>query len=389
MFLYDHEAERAASPPDWRHYGDRCYVTLVALQEDASLASEKENMDDSLQLGDNGVVKNVAKAGRRARQAAAPTPLEESRRVRKSSVTSATGEGGPPQKPARRQGGWAEESSGSGSANPETALAVSVALPYMSLNHGGGNVPLSAVTLRPSGQDNPSKGSCREEDSRVTVSPLAGAPAAAYNRRPPAARTTKESARQGRGVESSTSYSKTIPLFDIYMLRRREEKRSTGRGNKDTLGLTPPTGGKATLMDVQARGHMGPGSGALLPPPLPGPPPGSEWQSGHGDIPVIPDLDEVQEEDLTMQVAAPPSVQVNRVMTYRDLDDDLKHFSAALTLDGEIDLKLLTKVLAPEQEVREEDVGWDWDHLFTEVSSELLTEWDQVGHSHHALWKRA
>uniref|UniRef100_A0A672SGJ3 Intraflagellar transport 43 n=1 Tax=Sinocyclocheilus grahami TaxID=75366 RepID=A0A672SGJ3_SINGR len=94
-------------------------------------------------------------------------------------------------------------------------------------------------------------------------------------------------------------------------------------------------------------------------------------------IPVIPDLEEVQEEDLTMQIAAPPSIQVNRVMTYRDLDNDLMKYSAFQTLDGEIDLKLLTKVLAPEQEVREEDVGWDWDHLFTEVSSELQTEWDQ------------
>ncbi|XP_039642354.1 intraflagellar transport protein 43 homolog isoform X1 [Perca fluviatilis] len=96
-----------------------------------------------------------------------------------------------------------------------------------------------------------------------------------------------------------------------------------------------------------------------------------------GDIPVIPDLEEVQEEDLTMQIAAPPSIQVNRVMTYRDLDNDLKHYSAFQTLDGEIDLKLLTKVLAPEQEVKEDDVIWDWDHLFTEVSSELLMEWDQ------------
>ncbi|XP_032356230.1 intraflagellar transport protein 43 homolog isoform X1 [Etheostoma spectabile] len=96
-----------------------------------------------------------------------------------------------------------------------------------------------------------------------------------------------------------------------------------------------------------------------------------------GDIPVIPDLEEVQEEDLTMQIAAPPSIQVNRVMTYRDLDNDLKHYSAFQTLDGEIDLKLLTKVLAPEQEVKEDDVSWDWDHLFTEVSSELLMEWDQ------------
>ncbi|XP_076605687.1 intraflagellar transport protein 43 homolog [Chaetodon auriga] len=102
-----------------------------------------------------------------------------------------------------------------------------------------------------------------------------------------------------------------------------------------------------------------------------------EGSDDEGDIPVIPDLDEVQEEDLTMQVAAPPSIQVNRVMTYRDLDNDLKYYSAFQTLDGEIDLKLLTKVLAPEQEVKEDDVSWDWDHLFTEVSSELQMEWDQ------------
>ncbi|XP_025907654.1 intraflagellar transport protein 43 homolog [Nothoprocta perdicaria] len=95
-----------------------------------------------------------------------------------------------------------------------------------------------------------------------------------------------------------------------------------------------------------------------------------------GDIPVIPDLEEVQEEDLAMQVAAPPSVQVNRVLTYHDLDKDLMKYAAFQTLDGEVDLKLLTKVLAPEQELREDDVGWDWDHLFTEVSSELVTEWD-------------
>ncbi|XP_063146208.1 intraflagellar transport protein 43 homolog [Candoia aspera] len=95
-----------------------------------------------------------------------------------------------------------------------------------------------------------------------------------------------------------------------------------------------------------------------------------------GDIPVIPDLEEVQEEDFAMQVAAPPSVQVNRVLTYRDLDNDLMKYAAFQTLDGEIDLKLLSKVLAPEQEVREDDVIWDWNHLYTEVASELLSEWD-------------
>ncbi|XP_029569388.1 intraflagellar transport protein 43 homolog A isoform X1 [Salmo trutta] len=199
-------------------------------------------MDDNLQLGDSGLVKNVAKLGRRARLAAEQTSsLEESRHVRKSSSSMSMGEEEeevPPPKPARRQGGWAEETSGSAKSGRRPAVVEDV------------------------------------EDRRL--------------------------------------------------------RPQTPQGSDD-----------------------------------------------EGDIPVIPDLDEVQEEDLTMQVAAPPSIQVNRVMTYRDLDNDLMKYSAFQTLDGEIDLKLLTKVLAPEQEVREEDVGWDWDRLFTEVSSELLTEWDQ------------
>ncbi|XP_056623150.1 intraflagellar transport protein 43 homolog isoform X1 [Triplophysa dalaica] len=57
-----------------------------------------------------------------------------------------------------------------------------------------------------------------------------------------------------------------------------------------------------------------------------------EGSDDEGDIPVIPDLEEVQEEDLSMQIAAPPSIQVNRVMTYRDLDMDLMKYSAFQTL---------------------------------------------------------
>ncbi|KAF6716644.1 Intraflagellar transport 43-like protein A [Oryzias melastigma] len=193
-------------------------------------------MDDNFQLDYGGASKNVAKSGRRARPQANQSSFEDSRHGRKSS-TSASLEG-PPPKPARRQGGWAEESSGSGSA--------------------------------------------------------------------------KSSRRHAENLED-------------HRLRPQ-----TPKGSDD-----------------------------------------------EGDIPVIPDLDEVQEEDLTMQVAVPPSIHVSQVMTYRDLDNDLKHYSAFQTLDGEIDLKLLTKVLAPEQEVKEDDVSWDWDHLFTEVSSELLIEWDQ------------
>jgi len=98
----------------------------------------------------------------------------------------------------------------------------------------------------------------------------------------------------------------------------------------------------------------------------------------NGDIPVIPNLEEVQEEDMTQKIALAPQVQVNKVATFRDLDQDLLKHSAFTTLDNEIDLKLLAKVLSPETEIQESDSHWDWNHLFTEVSSELRAEWDKA-----------
>lgn len=95
-----------------------------------------------------------------------------------------------------------------------------------------------------------------------------------------------------------------------------------------------------------------------------------------GDFPGIPDLAEVQ-ENLTIQVAAHlPWVQMNHMKTLQDLRDDLKFDLEFQTLDGEVDLKFLNSNLTPEQEVKKEDVHWDWGHLFPDVSSEELIEWD-------------
>ncbi|ESO86818.1 hypothetical protein LOTGIDRAFT_204506 [Lottia gigantea] len=95
------------------------------------------------------------------------------------------------------------------------------------------------------------------------------------------------------------------------------------------------------------------------------------------DIPIIPELEEQHEEDLSTKVAIAPNVSVNRVATFRELDNDLLRHVAFLTLDNEIDLKLLTKNLSPEEDLIEDDKPWDWDRLFTEVTSELITEWEK------------
>ncbi|XP_046342791.2 intraflagellar transport protein 43 homolog B-like isoform X3 [Haliotis rufescens] len=101
------------------------------------------------------------------------------------------------------------------------------------------------------------------------------------------------------------------------------------------------------------------------------------------DIPVIPELEDQQEEDMSTKVAVAPNVAVNRVATYRELDNDLLRQAAFLTLDNEIDLKLLTKAVSPEQDLIEEDRPWDWDRLFTEVTSEMISDVEKEEFKEH------
>ncbi|XP_064602681.1 intraflagellar transport protein 43 homolog [Liolophura sinensis] len=94
-------------------------------------------------------------------------------------------------------------------------------------------------------------------------------------------------------------------------------------------------------------------------------------ESDDNDIPVIPDLEDQQEDEITTKVAVAPTVAVNRVATYIELDNDLLRQAAFLTLDNDIDLKILTRGLSGEADLVEEDKVWEWDRLFTEVTSDL------------------
>ncbi|XP_059471324.1 intraflagellar transport protein 43 homolog isoform X2 [Neocloeon triangulifer] len=96
------------------------------------------------------------------------------------------------------------------------------------------------------------------------------------------------------------------------------------------------------------------------------------------EIPVIPDLDDLQEEEFASQIAKAPSIKfsrvaVNRVAAYKELDTDLFQHAAFAKIE-DISLRLLTTVLSPETELKEPDVPWTWDNLFTEVASQISNE---------------
>ncbi|KAJ3023314.1 Intraflagellar transport protein 43 [Thoreauomyces humboldtii] len=91
---------------------------------------------------------------------------------------------------------------------------------------------------------------------------------------------------------------------------------------------------------------------------------------------IIPDLEDVQDDEMLVTVAAAPAIKVNRFRTMHELDGELLASTGQLiepptSLAG-IDVSLLVSMaLNPPDQLAEPDVPWDWDVTFTEVTSNL------------------
>ncbi|XP_012342271.1 intraflagellar transport protein 43 homolog isoform X1 [Apis florea] len=90
------------------------------------------------------------------------------------------------------------------------------------------------------------------------------------------------------------------------------------------------------------------------------------------DIPIIPDLDEIQEDNAFSDINA-STVNVNRVAAYKELDTDLVKNAAFTSLNG-VNLSLLAEKLYNENLTKELDEVWNWNLLFTQVASEVNSE---------------
>lgn len=69
-------------------------------------------------------------------------------------------------------------------------------------------------------------------------------------------------------------------------------------------------------------------------------------------------------------MAEAPILAENRTATYKELNSDLlKH--AAFTAMENVDLTVLSRCLQPESDLIEPDEEWNWEKLFTEISSDI------------------
>lgn len=91
------------------------------------------------------------------------------------------------------------------------------------------------------------------------------------------------------------------------------------------------------------------------------------------DIPVIPDLDDIKDEMILNEMVEAPTVSVNRVATYKELNSDLLKQGAFAALE-DVDLSILAKSLQNEMVLNEPDEVWTWEKLFTDISAEIHSE---------------
>jgi len=165
-----------------------------------------------------------------------------------------------------------------------------------------------------------------------------------------------------------------------------------GQGDNLAVGSGPrpgprPRGAVAGGWGFGDDGDNGPAANAnrLTPDPPSPDSKGGNRGRGHFDaddevVPTIPDLEEEAEEDITRQVAAPPSAGTNftaqPVRSVRELDVALSSHTSQLPASPEegVDLAPLMQCLCSERQVFEPDQTWDHELIFQEVASGINAE---------------
>lgn len=88
------------------------------------------------------------------------------------------------------------------------------------------------------------------------------------------------------------------------------------------------------------------------------------------DIPIIPDMDDLQDEVFLNNMSEAPTVAVNRVETYKELTSELLRHAAFASLE-DVDLLILTRCLQNESSLDEADVAWSWNKVFIDLVADI------------------
>ncbi|EDW04194.1 intraflagellar transport protein 43 homolog isoform X2 [Drosophila grimshawi] len=91
------------------------------------------------------------------------------------------------------------------------------------------------------------------------------------------------------------------------------------------------------------------------------------------DIPIVPDLDDIRDEILLNEIVEPPSVAINRDVTFKELSSDLLSQNAFSAIE-DVDLSILTRCLQAQENLDEPDEVWEWEKLFTGITAQINSD---------------
>lgn len=100
----------------------------------------------------------------------------------------------------------------------------------------------------------------------------------------------------------------------------------------------------------------------------------SQSQLESHSIPVIPDIEDLQDDPTMDDIIDAHQEYANRNTTHNALNTDMLKESDIISFIDDIELSILARCLLKERELVELDEIWTWDKLFTEVSGDIHEE---------------
>lgn len=84
------------------------------------------------------------------------------------------------------------------------------------------------------------------------------------------------------------------------------------------------------------------------------------------NLSMIPDIEDLQNQDFIQQTAEAPFVEINNVVSIEELKNKTRKRPGLSILENN-DFAILSEFCLPEEKTKEQDVPWTWDSLIGDI----------------------
>lgn len=89
------------------------------------------------------------------------------------------------------------------------------------------------------------------------------------------------------------------------------------------------------------------------------------------DVPVIPDIEELHDQEFILQTAEPPLVEVNTLLNIDEIKEKIPSKHPVLSTLENANMSVLSDFCLPEEKIKESDSTWTWDSLIVDIMQKV------------------